>query len=145
MNNWYSTNQTTYVLKHAYTMCKKRWKFFSSSSLLLELYISQGRKRERKVISISDNNYCFTCIHELTIETRSLNEEQVIKKKKELEFESFLSFVPYYRCSHANNLVSLFVRAQSWTKPFSRSPSLKNFYVISSSTSSYSCVYIQEQ
>lgn len=44
------------------------------------------KKKERKEISIHDNNYYFTYIHELTIEIGSLNEEQVAKKKKELSY-----------------------------------------------------------
>ncbi len=51
-------------------------KGFFSLSLAIKV---KGKKKE---ISISDNNYYFTYTHELIIETRSLNEEQVIKKKE---------------------------------------------------------------
>ncbi len=95
-------------------------------------YTSQRRKKKKEIL-ISDNHYYFTYTHELTIEMWSLNEVQVIKKNGiEVLVVSF-SFILYYWCSHANNLVSLFVRAQSWTKPFF-SYSLKNFYVISSTS-----------
>ena len=90
------------------------------SSPRARAHTDEASAERRKEISIPDNHYCLTYTHELTIEIRSLNEEQVIKERKRTRGISLFFFLLVLdnQCSHANNLANRFVRAPSPAKPF---------------------------
>jgi len=84
--NFYCTRCTFWIIDTQQTKahtriqtCKTRWEF----SFLFFFYV---KAREKEKILDLWNNYCFyryMYIHELTIETWSLTEEQVVKRAKE--------------------------------------------------------------